>query len=341
MTRIILTIAALATLLLPAPGFAATPERGSISGGVAHEWPEWFKDSFLEIGEDAAEAAEADKHLVLFFSLNDCPYCTRMLDESFRSDPNMSLVRTHFDAIGVNVRGDRDIVFDEDTEVTEKQLAEILGVFATPAILFIDEDNRTVARVDGYRAPERFRQVLAYVSSRAYRDTKLADFMREQLDRDVYRLRDNTLFSPLTDLSQVAGPLMVIFEDGSCYDCNEFHDGVLADAGVREELAPYTVVRLDANSTEAIIDVDGSPTTPAGLARKHVMIYRPGVLVFDRGELRQRNDSLIYPHHFKESLRYISTGAYRDEDYETWSTRRTEELLEAGVDIYLGPPKKP
>ncbi len=341
MTRIIQSIAVLTALLLPLASSAATPERGTITGGLVHEWPAWFKESFLEIGEDAAEAGEADKHLLLFFSLNECPYCTRMLDESFTADPNMSLVRTHFDAIGINVRGDRDVVFNEDIEVTEKQLSEILGVFATPAILFLDENNQTVARVDGYRAPERFRQVLAYVSGKAYRDSTLADFMRQQLDHDVYQPRDNPLFSQVDDLSTVDGPLMVILEDGSCYDCDEFYDGVLADAGVREELAPYTIVRLDAASTEALIDVDGSQTTAAALAQKHVMIYRPGVLVFDRGELVHRTDSLIYPHHFKEGLRFISTGAYRSEDYETWSTRRTEELLEAGVDIYLGPPKKP
>ncbi len=341
MPRILLTIAALMAVLLSAPSYAASPERGSVTGGIVHEWPPWFKESFLEIGEDAAEAAEADKHLLLFFSLNDCPYCTRMLDESFTADPNMRLVQTHFDSIGINVRGDRDVVFNEDIEVTEKQLAEILGVFATPAILFLDENNRTVARVDGYRAPERFRQVLAYVSGKAYRDSTLADFMRQKLDRDVYQPRANPLFSQLDDLSAVDGPLMIILEDGSCYDCDEFYDGVLADAGVREELAPYTIVRLDAASTEALIDVDGSQTTAASLAQKHVMIYRPGVLVFDRGELVHRTDSLIYPHHFKEGLRFISTGAYRSEDYETWSTRRTEELLEAGVDIYLGPPKKP
>ncbi len=341
MTRIILLITALITLALPLAASAATPERGSITGGIAHVMPDWFKESFLEIAEDAAEAAEADKHVLLFFSLNDCPYCSRMLDESFRADPNMSLIRTHFDTIAINVRGDRDIAFNDEIEVTEKQLSEILGVFSTPAILFLDADNKTVARVDGYRAPERFREVLAFVSSKAYRDTSLADFMQQRLDQDVYRLRDNPLFSEINDLSSVAGPLMVILEDGSCYDCEEFHDGVLADAGVRAELEPYTVVRLDARSTEAIVDVDGSSTTPAALAQKHTMIYRPGMLVFDRGELLRRTDSLIYPHHFKEGLRYISSGAYRAEDYETWSTRRTEELLEAGVEIYLGPPKKP
>ena len=335
-----LPVFVLLSLLLAAPVSAATTERGSISGGIAHEIPHWFKQSFLDIAEDAAEAAEADRHALLFFSLNECPYCSRMLEESFNADPNMSLIRTHFDAIAINVRGDREIAFNEEIEVTEKQLAEILRVYSTPAILFLDENNRTVARVDGYRAPERFRQVLGYVSSKAYRNSTLAEYLQRNLAGDVYRLRDHPSFSDIDDLSSVRGPLMVILEDGSCYDCAEFHDGILDDPGVRAEMEPYTVIRLDAASDEPIIGIDGEPTTPASLAREYAMVYRPGVLVFNEGELLRRYDSLVYPHHFKEGLRFVATGAYRNEDYRSWSDRRTEELLDAGVDIYLGPPRK-
>ena len=41
----------------------------------------------------------------LFFNLNACPYCARMLDESFREEPNKGLIQTHFDVISLNVLG--------------------------------------------------------------------------------------------------------------------------------------------------------------------------------------------------------------------------------------------
>ena len=88
------------------------------------------------------------------------------------------------------------------------------------------------------------------------------------------------------------------------------------------------------------MDVHGNATTPAELARELQMIYRPGVILFDDGNLLRRHDSLTFPHHFKESLRYVAGGYYQQTDYRSYSRQRTEELLEAGVDIDLGPPQR-
>jgi len=319
---------------------SADQPRGKLVGGVMHPVPHWFKESFLEIADDVDEATEAGKHVMLFFELNGCPYCDRMLTESFEAEPLSSYIQANFDVIAVNIQGDRQIAFNADISVSEKQLSDILKVYSTPALIFLDQDNKTIVRVNGYRAPERFRQVLDFVATRAYRNSSLADYLQARLERNVYQLRDNPLFSPITDLSTVDGPLMLVFEDGSCYDCDEFHDGILADPRVRAEIAPFTVVRLDADSTTPIVDVHGNQTTPAALAREYQMIYRPGVLLFDDGNLLRRHDSLTYPHHFKESLRYVAGGYYQHTDYRSYSRQRTEELLDAGVTIDLGPPKK-
>ena len=317
-----------------------TPPRGKIVGGVQHALPGWFKESFLEIADDVDEASEAGRQVMLFFDLNGCPYCDRMLRESFETDPTSSYIQANFDVIAINIQGDREIAFNEEISVSEKQLAEMLKVYSTPALVFLDENNKTITRVNGYRAPERFQQVLEYVATRAYRNTTLADHLQAKLDRNVYQLRDNPLFSDVNDLSSVDGPLMLVFEDGSCYECNEFHDGILADARVRKEIAPFTVVRLDADADERLLDFYGNETTPARLAREYQMIYRPGILLFDEGKLLRRHDSLTFPHHFKESLRYVAGGYYKDLDYRSYSRQRTEELLKAGVIIDLAPPQR-
>jgi thioredoxin-related protein len=334
------TLVILALIAISGPVYSAeTGSRGAIVGGVAHEPPAWFKESFLEIADDVDDAIEAEKHVMLFFDLNGCPYCDRMLEESFTAEPLSSYIRQHFDVIAINIQGDREIAFNEEISVSEKKLGEILKVYSTPALLFLNEDNKTIVRVNGYRAPERFKLVLEFVATRSYRTTSLGDYLQAKLDKNVYQLRPNPLFSDVTDLSSVDGPLMVIFEDGSCYDCNEFHDGILAHEQVREEIAPFTIVRLDADSNATIIDVYGNQTTPAELARKHEMIYRPGVLVFEDGALLRRHDSLTFPHHFKESMRYVAGGYYQQMDYQSYSRQRTEELLASGVDIDLGRPK--
>jgi len=317
-------------------GLATEPTtRGTLSGGVAHTAPDWFKQGFLEIQDDAEEAGDANKHVMLFFQLNNCPYCDRMLSESFETDPVSQYIQQHFDVIAINVKGDREVVFNQDLTVLEKELADILRVRATPAILFLNSDNRSVLRADGYRAPQRFQAILEYVSSKSYLHSSLADFMEKRLEQNVYQLRDHEIFQSITDLSEVEGPLAVIFEDSSCYDCAEFHDNLLANPLVLDELKAFTVVRLDAKSTTGIIDIDGNATTATDLARQYEMTYRPGVLIFDEGLLQRRYDSLLYSYHFKEGLRYISGGYYKVEDSRSYSQRRRQELLASGVDIDL------
>jgi len=94
--------AAVFALFLGSIGALAAAERGKITGGVAHEAPGWFKESFLDIADDVDEATEAGKHVLLFFQLNDCPYCDRMLEEAFESEPLTSYIQQHFDAIAIN-----------------------------------------------------------------------------------------------------------------------------------------------------------------------------------------------------------------------------------------------
>lgn len=315
---------------------AATEKRGEITGGVTHLAPAWFKESFLEIQDDVDEATEAGKHVILFFQLNGCPYCDRMLTESFQSEPLTSYIQEHFDTIAINVGGDREIIFNEEVTLIEKELAELLTVRATPAIVFLNSENKSVVRVNGYRSAERFEQVLHYVNEKAYEQGTLAEYLDNNLQKDAYTLRDNAMFAQITDLSTVDGPLAVLFEDASCYDCNELHDNILSRDEVQAELKPFTLVRLDADSDEAVIDVDGSKTTPVEMAKKYEMIYRPGMLIFDGKTLIRRYDSLLFPHHFKEGFRYVSGGYYKTQDYGTYSELRTEELLSQGITIDLG-----
>lgn len=314
----------------------AEPARGKVVGTAVHSAPDWFKESFLEIQEDVDEAAAANKHVILFFQLNGCPYCDAMLTESFESEPLTTYIQQHFDTISINVRGDRDVAFNDEVSMTEKELSERLKVFATPAIVFLDSKNKTVVRVNGYRSPERFKQILRYVSEKHYQKLSLNDYLDKNLSKDIYKLRDNKLFTKTNDLSRHKGPLALIFEDSSCYDCNEFHNKHLTRPDVLKELKPFTLVRLDADSEQSIIDIDGSKTTPKALAKKYNMIYRPGVLIFDQHKLIQRYDGLRFSHHFKEGFRYVAGEYYKTQDYGTYSQQRTQELLSRGVNIDLG-----
>ena len=47
--------------------YAATSlAAGVLTGGEKYQIPDWFKESFLELADDAEEAAEADRHALVF-----------------------------------------------------------------------------------------------------------------------------------------------------------------------------------------------------------------------------------------------------------------------------------
>ncbi|MES9875026.1 MAG: thioredoxin fold domain-containing protein [Candidatus Sedimenticola sp. 6PFRAG7] len=335
-----LAIAALAFFLLPLASHSATnpPTPGKMTGGKQTQHPDWFKESFLDIAEDVEEAKDAEKHVILFMHLNNCPYCYKMTEENFKHAPYTDFIKENFDVIVINMKGDREVAFDENTSVTEKELAEMLKVMYTPTIVFLNPDNKTVARVNGYRSVPDFKHILDYVQEKSYTKTSLANYLDEKKKSDTYVFRDHPQLKKATDLQALADkPLAVLFEDRACVSCDQLHDGHLKRAEISEILKNFTFVRLDALSTDPITDIEGNKTSPKAYAEKLGLNYRPGIVLFDKGKEVIRIESMLYTYHFQEVLRYVGERHYEkypDDFYEYLGTR-SEQILKSGTDIDL------
>lgn len=314
---------------------AVTP--GKVVGGKMSEHPGWFKESFLDIAEDVGEAAESNKHVILFMHLNGCPYCFKMAEENFKHAPYTDFIKENFDVIAINIKGDREVALNEETSLTEKALAARLKVMYTPTIVFLNPQNKTVARVNGYRSVPDFKLVLDYVQQKAYLKTSLSRYV-DARKKAVYSFRDHPQLKPVSDLKSVANkPLAVIFEDKGCLDCDALHDGHLQRPEVREVLKNYTFVRLDALSEEPIVDVEGNQTTPRAYAEKLGLVYRPGIVLFDKGREVMRINSNLYSYHFEEILRYVGERHYETypESFYDYLDVRTAEITASGRDVDL------
>jgi thioredoxin-related protein len=309
--------------------------KGKVTGGSMHEPPEWFKESFLEIAEDIEEAKEEGKHLMLFLDLQGCPYCTKMLKESFHEKNETSdFIKKHFDVINLDVKGLREIAWSEEETLTEKELAQKLKVQYSPTVLFLDYDKNVVVRLNGYRSPTNFKNILEYVNGKHYKNMKVSEYLEKKKDNTIYTLKENKLFKKTSDLSKVNTPLAVIFEDGGCTQCDYFHNTTLKNSDVQGEFTKFTVVRLDASSNEKIVTPEGKATTPKAWAAELNLEYRPGILLFNEGKLQQTVDALLYSFHFKELLRYISGKYYKEYDgYLPYLRERQEELKAQGINI--------
>ncbi|SFV86026.1 thioredoxin SoxW [hydrothermal vent metagenome] len=308
-------------------------KTGIITGGFKHSMPSWFKESFLELVDDIDEAKQDDKHVLLFFHLNECPYCDHMVKD-FDKPFLKEFIQQNFDVIAINIKGDKEVVLNNDETLTEKTFSEKVGVQYTPTIVFLNQKNETIARTNGYRKPEKFKKILTYVSSKAYKNSTLVDYIERTKKAGNYQLQSNTMFQNITDFSKIKTPLAVIFEDSNCGACEYFHNTTLKNKAVINEFNAFNVVRLNANSTQTIVDNKGNKTTPKNWAKKLKLNYRPGIILFNKGNEISRIDGFLYTFHFKEVLRFVS-GRFHQEfaTFGGYLAYRQKELLAQGVNI--------
>ena len=321
-------------------GSAATPDtwaakRGRVIGGLAHKMPQWFKESFLDLAEDAKEAADANKHLILFMSLNGCPYCTKMLNKVFEGDK--AFIAKHFDTIGINIKGARMITLPDGRELTEKQFAGVKRVIGTPTILFFDGRGKQIYRINGYWNPVMFRHALEYVQTKSYKKMKLFAFIKAKAQSPHYEFRAHPLLTRISDFSKADKPIAVLFEDKNCTACDKLHDKILSRRDINKELGAFTFTRLNAYSKEPIVDVTGNTTTPEAWARNLNVGASPTIVIFDGGVERQRIGAELYPFHFQYALRYVSSKSYRTHpNWIKYLNEQEERILKSGKDIDIG-----
>jgi len=328
------TVALVAALLLAAAPLHAQAPRGQMKGGIAYTLPSWFKSSFLNFPEDVEEARQQGKHVLVFLHIDECPYCARVLAENFTTGESRDFIRKHFDVVPVNIRSSVEAVWMDGKTYSERALAEHIKVRGTPTIALLDQDGNVALKVTGYRDPGTLRRALEYVQTKSYAKQSFSDYLAAQARPAVYQFRSHSQFVDRTDFKDFRQPLAIIFEDRQCADCGNFHEKTLNHPDVLAEMKQFTVVRLDAESSEPIIDLNGDSTTPARWAKALGLTYRPAVVLFNEGHRIVGIESRLYHFHFKETLRYVSGGYYRQYDsVSKYNAARRAELLGKGIDI--------
>ncbi len=332
MRSIRLVAAALLLAFTAAAGAQTAP--GKMTGGVKYSLPAWFKVGFLDFKHDVDEARAKGKHVMAFMHLDECPYCERMLAENFVKGDNQAFMQKHFDVIGINIRGDLDVAWIDGKSYNERTLAQQLKVIATPTVVFLDLDGNKVLQLNGYREPQAFRYALEYVQGKHYAKQPFAEYVAARARPAVYALRDHPQFAKVTDFKGYQKPLAILFEDPACADCARFHDKTLAHPDVQAEMKKFLFVRLDTSSSQPVVDVSGRTTTAGEWAKSLGLTYRPSMVLYDGGKPVFLMDTRLYHFHFKEALRYVSGGWYKQYPVKSqYSAARREELLRQGVTI--------
>jgi thioredoxin-related protein len=316
--------------------FAA--EKAEFRGTGHFSVPGWFKHSFLDMPDDVAEASRSGKRLLLYFGQDGCPYCAELFNTNFSQPHIVDYTRRHFDAIDLNIWGDREVTDFSGNKLTEKQLAVKLKVWFTPSILLIDEKGEIVLRINGYYPPHQFLAALKYVGEKQERKMTFPEYYA-RLDPPPSKgvLNPEPFFSrPPYNLEKIASakPLAVFFEQKDCVGCDQMHSNILHDPETLKLIRNFNVIQLDRWAHTPVITPDGRKTTARLWANELGIAYLPSVVVFDAGKEVIRIEAFLKSFHFQSVLDYVSSGAYKNQpNLQRFIRGRADALRERGVAV--------
>ncbi|MDA1023833.1 MAG: thioredoxin family protein [Proteobacteria bacterium] len=169
----------MAVLLTPVDGQAEKKLLPNVEANEEglHVQP-WFKNTFLDLREDIADAAKERKQLVIVWEQKGCPYCLEMHRVNLRIPEVVNYIRANFNVIQLNLWGDREVTDLDGKVTTEKKLGRKYRVQFTPTLQFfpkkLAEGSKKpgheveVWRLLGYWKPFHFLNTFRYVKEEGY-----------------------------------------------------------------------------------------------------------------------------------------------------------------------------
>ena len=141
----------------------------------------FFDPTLGDFQEELENArAQGKKGIMIFFEMDECPFCHRMRETVLNRADVQDYFRRHFLLFKVDIEGDVEILDFQGRPTTEKEFAfRQFRVRATPVIAFFDLDGRLVARYTGAtRDAQEFLWLGEYVAEGAYREMPFARYKR-------------------------------------------------------------------------------------------------------------------------------------------------------------------
>jgi len=318
--------------------------RGKSLGAIVTDYPSWFRESFLDLKEDVAEASSAGKRLMVIFTQDGCPYCNALVERNLAQKDIELLVKSKFEVVAVNLVGDREVTSVEGKRYTEKKFAELLKIQFTPTILFFNEQGSIVLRLNGYLPPEQFKIALNYLIEKNEQLT-FRDYVELNAPPPKLGMMNKEPFFPAPphNLSRKNTgknrPVAVFFEQKECPNCDVLHQQVLSDKETRKLITQFDAVQLDMwDKSTTLITPDGKSSTVRDWAKQLDIKYAPTIVLFsEEGKEIIRTEAFFKVFHTQSFFSYIQSGAYKQQpNFQRYISHRAEQLREQGttVDIW-------
>lgn len=178
--------------LVSLSGFARAAEQGAppLSDDGLHIQP-WFMETFLDLGDDHREAAQAGKRFAVIWEQKGCPYCAELHRKNFSRPAVRDYIKGNFGVVQLNLWGSREVTDFNGDAMEERELARRWRVNFTPTIQFFDKSlddkpgkggiDREVARIPGYFKPFHFLTMFQFVREDAYASKNFQRYLQDKL----------------------------------------------------------------------------------------------------------------------------------------------------------------
>lgn len=312
------------------------------------EYP-WFKDSFLELNEDLAEAKSEGRGLILYFHQEGCPYCKKLLNDNFSRPELVEKLTQSYDFIALNMWGDRSVIDVDGEQLTEKSLAVKLKVMFTPTLLFLNPQGKVEFRLNGYYSPLKFNTLLDYL--RSERHTKFSQYYRQRVQQARLAASQPAVSNPSKEESlnyqqryqNSDKPMLLVLHEENCSECQELFDNLDSSDSFRRLAQRFNLNRLDIHSKQLITDINGRKLSAQRWADELNVQFSPSLIFYAAGQdssqpLQEtfRLASYVRKFHLESVLLYIADEKYREfPEFQRYIHDRTAQMREKGIPIEL------
>jgi thioredoxin-related protein len=293
------------------------------------EHPEWFKESFLDLRDDLADAlADGKQGIAIYFGQKNCAYCKALMEINLTKPDIVQYVRENYEIIPLDIWGSRVITLLDGTELTERELAIRENTNFTPSLIFFDEAGNTAFKMRGYYTPYRFQAVMKFIVEDFYKTESFREYLERadpppKFAEDDLNEHDLMAKGPIIlDRRAAPGnkPLAVLFEQRHCHACDQLHSEPLNNEKTRKLLEGFELRQLDSWSDTPVITPRGQKLSAREWASQLGIHYMPTTVFFDeRGNEILRIDSVVKLYRMRSMLSFVLSNGYKNfETFQHW-----------------------
>ncbi len=143
----------------------------------------FFNETWGNFSEELETArTQGKKGILLFFEMDECPFCHRMKETVLNQPAVQEYFRQHFLSFSVDIEGDVEMIDFQGQAMPQKDFAfKVNRVRVTPVFAFYDLEGKQIMRYTGATSSvEEFMWLGEFVEKGLYKEMRFTKYKRQK-----------------------------------------------------------------------------------------------------------------------------------------------------------------